>query len=310
MTDRPSITNQQINSIVPNRKVDPSFLYYSLRPRKQELLALGTMAGVRTPILNKSAFCDLKVQIPPLPIQKRIAEILSAYDDLIENSQRRIQSLDAMARATYREALRAGPGPVALRSIVDSPYWRFISENVGKYEGKKRYYATADIDGLAVTGGGIDYSYAEKPSRAQKQPIPNSVWFARMKDTYKIAWYGPVDDEQVSGVILSSGFAGFEARGPELWPLLFLTLSSKEFHVQKDLYCTGATQMSLTNEGLARITLPLPSEVAARRLGRNVGPMLDAIASLQRRSENLRRTRDLLLPRLLSGQIDVEAMSS
>ena len=78
--------------------------------------------------------------------------------------------------------------------------------------------------------------------------------------------------------------------------------------MQKDLYCTGATQMSLTNEGLARIMLPSLDERAARQLGRQAGPMLTAIAILQRRNENLRHTRDLLLPRLLSGQIDVEAM--
>jgi type I restriction enzyme S subunit len=89
-----------------------------------------------------------------------------------------------------------------------------------------------------------------------------------------------------------------------------LTVSSKEFHVQKDLYCTGATQMSLTNEGMARIRLPIPNEQSARRLGREAGPMLNAIASLQSRNDNLRRTRDLLLPRLLSRQIDVEAMPS
>jgi type I restriction enzyme S subunit len=181
---------------------------------------------------------------------------------------------------------------------------------VTPYSGTKRYYATADIDGLAITGPGIEYAFADKPSRAQKQPIANSVWFARMKDTYKIAWYGPVSDVRVSGTILSSGFAGFEAADAELWPLLFLTISSQEFHVQKDLYCTGATQMSLTNEGLARIAMPLPDALTARRLGKTAGPMLIAMAGLQCRNENLRRTRDLLLSRLLSGQIDVEAMPS
>jgi type I restriction enzyme S subunit len=65
MTDKPSFTNQQINTVVPNGNVEPSYLYYSLRPRKQELLSLGATSGVRTPILNKSAFCDLKVKIPP-----------------------------------------------------------------------------------------------------------------------------------------------------------------------------------------------------------------------------------------------------
>ena len=290
---------------------DSGYVYYFAQSHDLRSAAEKSMSGAsgrqRAVIASLSEFeCDF----PPLPIQRRIAGILSAYDELIENSQRRIKILESMARALYREALGASNQAATSRPIVDSPFWRFISENVSNYAGTKRYFATADIEGLAVIGAGIDYSFADKPSRAQKQPIPNSVWFARMKETYKIAWYGPRNDDRVSGVVLSSGFAGFEASDAELWPLLFLTVSSKEFHVQKDLYCTGATQMSLTNEGMARIMLPIPDEESARRLGRDAGPMLDAIASLQSRNYNLRRTRDLLLPRLISGELDVEASAA
>jgi len=291
---------------------DPAFMFWYL----QHLYASGSMHAYHTQHTGVARFQWTTfserepLSLHPLRIQRQIAGILSAYDELIENSQWRIKILESMARALYREALGTGDDAATPRPITDSPFWRFISENVSKYAGTKRYYATADIEGLAVTGAGIDYSFADKPSRAQKQPIPKSVWFARMKETYKIAWYGPQNDDRVSGAVLSSGFAGFEANDAELWPLLFLTISSKEFHVQKDLYCTGATQMSLTNEGMARIMLPIPDEQSARQLGREAGPMLYAIASLQSRNDNLRRTRDMLLPRLLSGQIDVEAIAT
>ena len=303
MTDRPSFTNQQINTIVPNSKVEPSFLYYSLRPRKQELLALGATTGVRTPILNKSAFSDLKVKIPPLPVQRRIAGILSAYDELMENSQRRIRLLEAMARALYRECIREAGESASAKGILETDCWTFISANVSPYSGTKRYYATADIEGLAIHGAGIDYTFAEKPSRAQKQPTPFSVWFARMKDTYKIAWYSDVNSQSAYSSVLSSGFAGFQPVEPLYFPLLFLTVSSKDFHAQKDLFCTGATQMSLTNEGLSRIEVPAPSKQAARQLGEQALPLLNQMLVLQLRIQNLRRTRDLLLPRLLSGRV-------
>jgi hypothetical protein len=103
MTSRPSFSNQQLNTIIPREGVVPDFLYYSLLPWREYLLSLGSAAGVRTPILNKSAFSDLRVLMPPLPIQRRIAAILSAYDDLIENNTRRIAILEEMARALYRE---------------------------------------------------------------------------------------------------------------------------------------------------------------------------------------------------------------
>jgi len=298
--------NQDLKALLPKDCLLNDYLLWLIVLNSALIENLGTGTTVKGIRLDQLR--SIKVPLPPLPIQRRIAGILSAYDELIENSQRRIKILESMARALYREALDTGRESATPRPIADSPYWRFISENVSNYAGAKRYYATADIDGLAITGPGIDYAFADKPSRAQKQPIPNSVWFARMKETYKIAWYGPQNDELVWGVMLSSGFAGFEARDAELWPLLFLTISSNEFHVQKDIYCTGATQMSLTNEGLARIMLPSLDEQAARQLGRQAGPMLNAIAILQRRNDNLRRTRDLLLPRLLSGQIDVEAI--
>lgn len=302
---------QNIVALQPNPELlDGEFLYYYLDSSNTQERLLSLNIGVAQPSLKVPHLLSLEIEIPPLAIQRRIAGILSVYDELIENSQYRIRLLEAMARAAYREALRESSQPAALRSVIDSPYWRFISENVRKYVGRKRYYATADIEGLSVARAGTDYLYADKPSRAQKQPVPNSVWFARMKDTYKIAWYGSLNTQRTSGLVLSSGFAGFEAADSELWPLLFLTISSKEFHVQKDLYCTGATQMSLTNEGLARISMPLPVEQSARWLGRITGPMLNAIAVLQWRSDNLRQTRDLLLSRLLSGQIDVETMLS
>ena len=306
MTNRPSFTNQQINSIVPNGRVDPSFLYYSLRPRKQELLSLGASTGVRTPILNKSAFCDLKVRLPSLAVQRRISGVLSAYDDLIWNGQRRIRVLEEMARTLYRECVREAGDVKRTKSILECDYWKFISANVSSYEGTKRYYATADIEKLAITGAGIDYTFDEKPSRAQKQPIPFSVWFARMKDTYKIAWYSDVNSQSAESSMLSSGFAGFQALESVFFPLLFLTVSSREFHEQKDLFCTGATQMSLTNEGLSRIQVPAPSTASARKLGTQVLPLLNQMLVLQLKIQNLRRTRDLLLPRLLSGQVSLD----
>jgi type I restriction enzyme S subunit len=68
--------------------------------------------------------------------------------------------------------------------------------------------------------------------------------------------------------------------------------------------------MALTNEGLARVELAMPDEAGARALGRATQPILREMLLLQRKSENLRRTRDLLLPRLLSGELDVEASAA
>lgn len=242
-----------------------------------------------------------------MAIQRRIVEILLSYDELIENCQQRFRVLESMVRAIYRESLIASGTALLTAPLVKSTYWKFITANVAHYEGSKRYFATADIDKLVFSGDGIEYAFCDKPSRAQKQPTVYSVWFARMKNTYKIAYYCLVNAREAESSILSSGFAGFQAVEPCFFPLLFLSISSAEFHAQKDRYCTGATQMSLTNEGLDRIEVPIPDEFSARRLGHQAMPLIEQMLLLQNRIRVLSRTRDLLLPRLLSGQIDVDA---
>jgi restriction endonuclease S subunit len=77
------------------------FLYYALRPKLSELRSFST--GAATKFLTLTILNDTEIQVPPHPVQRRIAGILSAYDELIEKSQRRIRLLEAMARALYRE---------------------------------------------------------------------------------------------------------------------------------------------------------------------------------------------------------------
>jgi len=95
MTGRPSFTNQQINSVVVNENEhDPFFVYHILTTLRDELKL--NAGGVATPIINKTAFSEIEIRVPPLPVQRRIAGILAAYDELMENSQRRIRILEAI----------------------------------------------------------------------------------------------------------------------------------------------------------------------------------------------------------------------
>lgn len=305
-----ALLNQNAVKLSPTKSLDAKFLFYLLRSDDFKTYIVGTAQGAASQAaITLEAIRAYYFAVPPLLVQQRIAGILSAYDELMENSQRRIRILEEMARSFYSECIGT-PGTISAQRVLDVPLWRFISGNVEPFEGTKRYYATADVDELVVDGAGIDYTFDEKPSRAQKQPIAFSVWFARMKDTFKIAWYARVNAHVAESSILSSGFAGFEAVDPIYFPFLFLTFSSAEFHTQKDLFCTGATQMSLTNEGMSRIQIPLPSKDALEQLGKRAQPLLDQMLVLSIQIQNLRRARDLLLPRLLSGDTAVSPEES
>lgn len=104
MTVRDSFTNQQINSIVIDENAfEPLYVFYLLRTVTPRIHAISGGSGAGKPILNKSSFEDIDIEVHSLPTQRRIASILSAYDDLIENNTRRIKILEQMAQAIYRE---------------------------------------------------------------------------------------------------------------------------------------------------------------------------------------------------------------
>jgi type I restriction enzyme S subunit len=325
LTDRPSFTNQQINSIVPNHEVDPSFLYYSLRPRKQELLALGTMAGVRTPIINKSAFCALTVKVPPLPLQRRIAAVLSAYDDLIENSQQRIAILESMARGLFREwfvHLRF-PGHESL-PCVPSPFgdipngWemRRIGETFQTVLGGTPSRTTPEFwEGGTISwinsGKVNDLRITEASELITPLALERSAAKLMPKGTTVLAITGATlgqvsyleiettANQSVVGIVDPTGF----------WSeWVYLTISERIDGIIN--HASGGAQQHINKEIVNAVQILLPTVPVATAFKHLVAPMFREVASLLLQTRVLRRTRDLLLPRIMSGQIDVAAIAS
>jgi type I restriction enzyme S subunit len=83
MTTEPTITNQQINSIIPSENFDSNFMYYSMIRLGKELNYI-SKTSTAVPIVNKSAFSNYCIPFPPLPAQRAIAATLSCLDDKIE----------------------------------------------------------------------------------------------------------------------------------------------------------------------------------------------------------------------------------
>jgi type I restriction enzyme S subunit len=299
MTDKPSFTNQQINTIVPNGKVEPSFLYYSLRPRKQELLSLGATTGVRTPILNKSAFCDLKVKIPPFPLQRRIAGILSAYDDLIENNQRRIKILEEMARSLYREwfVTFRFPGhekiPLVDSSVGPIPKGWAVKKlgsladiSWGDTSTTKASYVEDGYHAFSATGkdGKLDHYDFDKEGIVLSAIGANCgrTWFARgkwscIKNTIRF-W--------ATNEFTTTEFLFFATLEPSFWPK------------------RGAAQPFISQGDAERILILCPDRHLMTSFSKFAASLLYQIDCLDIQNANLRRTRDLLLPRLLCGDLE------
>jgi len=296
------------------------YLFYALKPELSILQKYSS--GVTTKYLTLGILNNISVNFPILAIQEKIASILSAYDDLIENNNRRIEILEEMAQTIYKEwfvhfrfpghekvkmvdsELGKIPEGWEIKGILNSVYFHYIDKNASRYEGKKEYFATANIEGINIVKMGEWFSFIDKPSRAQKIPELYSVWYAKMKDSYKVLGFAEANRSITDRCILSSGFDGFKAE-KKYFPFVYFTIKSKDFHQKKNQYCTGAVQISLAKKGLKSIKIIIPSEEIILRFCSITLPIINQIFVLQIKNDFLTKTRDLLLPKLISGEIDV-----
>ena len=168
----------------------------------------------------------------------------------------------------------------------------------------RQYYQTSEIDGTNLTGSGEEVDYENRPSRASVKPRLNAVYFARMKDTAKVLYFNKSNSDVLEKILLSTGMAGF-ATNEKYLAFLFGLLTSYEFVQNKNNYATGATQVSLSDSGLKKIKVLFPALDLIKRYSETINPLLEECSILRKQNQKLAQARDLLLPRLMSGKIEV-----
>lgn len=306
----------------PKEFVDKRFLYYFVTNQIFTDYLTNNARGSAYPAVDTDTIGRAVLKMPEFNYQKKIGKILSNYDELIENNNRRIRILEEMAQLIYDEwfvkfkfpghkntrfvdsEFGKIPEGWECKSILDIDILTFINKSCSKFDGEKEYFATANIEGITFIKDGEIVTYNNKPSRAQKEPSLNSIWFARMKDTFKVLVFNKANQNFMNRCILSSGMVGFECEEKYLG-FFYYTISSNNFHKIKDLHCTGATQMALTNEGMKGIKIILPDKTIIIEYSNIINPFIEQILFLQEKNKNLIKTRDILLPKLISGEIDV-----
>jgi type I restriction enzyme S subunit len=280
----------------------PRFVFYLLQCiNLKDMNVAGAVPGI-----NRNHIHKIKVKLPPLLTQTKISDALSPYDHLIENNLKRIKLLEEQMSNNYQHYFDSGNKNK--KSILDFDSFVFCTSKVKRFEGEKRYIATADIEAEFITSSGEIVTFENRPSRAQVQPIINTVWFARMSNTHKIICFNSKNTKEIENIILSSGFAGFKAKNDYCLPYLYKTINSEQFSTLKNMYATGATQVSLNNESMKFIKMYEPPLDLIEKYGREELPSLELITSLKIQNEFLREARDLLLPRLMKGIIDADAI--
>ncbi len=269
------------------------------------------MTGVRTPILNKSAFCDLQVKIPPLPLQRWIAGILSAYDDLIENNTRRIKVLEEMARTIYREWFVhfRFPGHEKVK-LIDSALGRIperwevkrladVCDIVMGQSPKSEFYNDRG-EGLPFHQGVTDFG--------ERFPVDRVYCTAenRIAEEGDILFSvrAPVGRLNISTkrIVIGRGLCAIRSKTGHQ-PFMFMQLKEK-FQVE-DAIGGGTIFKAVTKDDMQGIEIMVPSEMLIQKFEEFATPVFSSLESLSTKNANLRDTRDLLLPRLISGDLKV-----
>ena len=299
--------------------LDQGYLGYHSKYREfQHYIQMRGRGAANQMRIAIGAIKGYEFDFPEIDIQRKIANILSAYDDLIENNQKQIKLLEEAAQRLYKEwfvdlrfpghedvAIVDGvPEGWGVKSILDNEIFVFLKSKVKSFEGEKQYYATADVVGTLLMTDGETITFMNRPSRASIQPVINSVWFARMSNTYKILNCYGESSHLANDSVISSGFAGFTSL-EGCYGFVHETIVSKKFDEEKNRYATGATQVSLTNEGLKKIEILVPTVDVAKRFSEIVENYILTCESLKRKCKLLQQVRDRLLPKLMSGEIEV-----
>jgi type I restriction enzyme, S subunit len=302
---------KSISVIKPDvASVDRRYLYYFVLCNNNHLIDLG--GGTAQPNLLISDIKRIKVPLPPLPIQKKIAAILSAYDELIENNQRRIAILETMAEEIYREwfvrmrfpghekvkivkGVPEGWGSIAIETLCDE-----IRDSI-RVEDLQDDMKYLGLEHLPRKSFSIrDSGFADSVHSNKLLFKERDILFGKIRPyLHKLAL------AHLSGACSTDTII---IRPQETWleGYLLLTFFSESFI---DLATTSAkgTKMPRADwDFLKKARILRPDKDLLKLFQARFSKMFDQIELCLKRCELLKQSRDLLLPRLISGKLDVE----
>jgi len=298
--------NQRLGLIKQKEDVDLDiyFIYYIFNTKHVRQKIRATASGVKVRHTSPSRIGEVEIGVPPIKVQQRIASILSAYDDLIENNTRRIAILEEMARRIYEEWFVhfRFPGHEQVRMVESGlglipDGWKvvIVSDAVKRFPSGKKYeqknvLQTGHIPVLDQGRSGIIGYHNDEPSFLASKEDPVIV-FAN-HTCYQRLIYFPFSAIQNIIPYKSSPYY----RRDIFW-LYHATLGLVKLNDYKGHWPQFSAQ-----------SIIIPDSETSFRFGQNVGPMHLAAYMLALKNANLSTTRDLLLPKLISGELDVSQL--
>lgn len=323
ISSRPSLTNQQINSVVVNSKSDFHFVYYLLKACTPFIFAYNS--GIDTPIVPKSVFENIELRCPQYSEQRKIAAVLWAYDELIENNKRRIVLLEKLAEEIYREwfvRLRF-PGHAHVKVAKRVPIgWGF--EKASKFFGlvKGKSYAADEITDDPQDMPFISLKSFNRGGGYRADGL--KYYSGRFRDEQLVRQ----DDVVVALTDMTQDRAvvGRPARIPSLGgrcavisldavklvphninaTFLYAYMKYSGFSDFIKEFANGANVLHLKPELITKQRIVVPHRELQDEFAQKVHPLYAQMDLLSEVITCLNVLRDILLPRLISGKLSVE----
>lgn len=318
-TDDKVFLGQRLYHFRPDpEKLDADFLLYSLLGDDLQSQIKGFGSGSTVEHMRLEDIPSLEFNVPPLPIQQRIAGILTAYDELIENSQRRIKILEAMARALYREWFVhfRFPGherhPRVTSPLGEIPQgWEVkklgeIAEEMRRNVPKGQLQEPRPFVGLEhIPRRSLALDAWETTTELGSNKLEfkkGEVLFGKIRPYFHKVSVAPFDG------LCSADTIVIRARRPEHYACVVACVSSDAFVAEASATANGAKMPRANWDVLKKYPVTIPTGEVSDKFSALIADVVAQQQTLIFQIQNLRRTRDLLLPRLLSGQIDVETL--
>ena len=297
-----------------SESVDAPYLFYFLKGHTGQELLKSKAGGTSQPKLALYRLAEIEFPKPSFQEQRRIAGILSTYDDLIDNNRRRIALLEEAARLLYRQWFvhLHFPGHEHVKIIDGLPEgwgWRTLGDiaetNKESYRAKELPDEINYIDISSVAQGRVvsktRIPASEAPGRARRKIRDGDTIWSNVRPNLR-AYALMLEPEEFD--VVSTGFTVLTAtRVPSTWLYMFVTTDNFVGHLVN--HATGVGYPAIRPDDFERAALPLPPRVLLDHFHEAAEPNFRLICKLDQQNQKLAQARDLLLPRLMNGEITV-----
>ena len=283
MTTQWSITNQQINSIIVNKENDANFVYYLVRGLWKFFKNYEGQSTTLS-ILNKSQFSKIEVEIPSLEKQKKIAAILSSIDAKIEVNQKINDNLEEQSKVIFDKLFP---------NISNGSYT--VGDYITPKRGKNLLSKNAVQGNVPVVAGGLVPSVYHNTSNTKAPVLAISASGANAG--YVSLWNIPIwasDSSYIDSSMTNNVY---------FWYVLLKKRQKEIFDAQ-----TGSAQPHIYPQHIAGMPIKELEVAKIQEFNAMVTPIFEKIGKNLKENTQLETLRDILLPKLMSGEIDISAV--